>query len=163
MKRNLFFSLLVLLCGAVLISCSSKEKQPSQSSTHSPQEWVQVGDYDIFVHEIIEEQDVVDGKQLVYIEVEYANNRSAEELSCRRNQWYLYDDQGYSYEAESSGDIYEEKDLQYLGGDRFLNQNMKLRGWLVFKVPENAAIKNIQFVTAFIGTETADIMLDKPK
>jgi hypothetical protein len=115
------------------------------------------------VHEIIEDQDVIDGKQLVYIEVEYANSRSAEELSCRRNQWYLYDDQGYSYEAESSRDIYEEKDLQYLGGERFLNQNMKLRGWLVFKVPENAVIKNIQFITAFIGTETAVIMLDKPK
>jgi hypothetical protein len=163
MKRNLFFLLLVLLCGVVLISCSSKEKQPSQHSTKSLQEWIQVGDYDIFVHEITEEQDVVDGKRLVYIEVEYANNRSVEEISCRRNQWYLYDDQGYSYEAESSRDLYEKKDLQYLGGDRFLNQGMKLRGWLVFKVPENATIKSFQFVTSFVGTETADIIIDRPK
>lgn len=162
----MLFLLSVLLCGAVLISCNTKETQPSQPSQSSPysiQEWIQVGDYDIFVHEIIEEQEAVDGKRLAYIEVEYANNRSAEELSCRRNQWYLYDDQGYSYEAESSRDIYEQKDLQYLGGDRFLNQDMKLRGWLVYKVPEDATIKNIQFITGFIGTETADIMIDEPK
>lgn len=166
MRKKLLVLLLVLLSGMVLISCSAganQSSQPSTNSTHSIQEWIQVGDYDIFVHEIIEEKDVIEGKRLIYIEVEYANNRSAEELSCRRNQWYLYDDQGYSYEAESSRELYEKKDVQYLGGDRFLNQGMKLRGWLVFKVPENAAIKSLQFITAFIGTETADIIIDQQK
>lgn len=163
MRKSLLFVLSVLLCGMALTSCNAKSNQSSQNSTYNIQEWIQVGDYDIFVHKIVEEQDVIDGKRLVYIEVEYANNRSAEELSCRRNQWYLYDDQGYSYEAESSDDLYENKDLQYLGGDRFLNQNMQLRGWLVFKVTENATIKRIQFVTAFINTETADIIIDELK
>ena len=166
MKRNMLFLFSVLLFGVVLISCSTKEDKPSQSSqnsSHSIQEWIQVGDYDVFVHEIVEEQEVVDGKRLAYIEVEYANNRSEEELSCRRNQWYLYDEQGYSYEAETSRDIYDKKDLQYLGGDRFVNPNMKLRGWLLFQVPEDATIKNIQFITGFIGTETADIIFDEPK
>ncbi len=166
MRKNLY---LVFLCAIVLTACGTKENSTSQnsqapqSSTYALQEWIQVGDYDVFVHEIVEEQEIIDGKRLVYIEVEYANNRSVEELSCRRNQWYLYDEMGYSYEAESSRDLYENKDLQYLGGDRFLNQGMKLRGWLVFKVLENAAIKSVQFITGFLGTETADIILDKQK
>jgi hypothetical protein len=84
-------------------------------------------------------------------------------LSCRSNQWYLYDDQGYSYEAESSGALYEDKDLQYLGGERFLNRNMKLRGWLAFRVPETATIARLQFMTGFLGTETAEIMIDELK
>jgi len=119
-----------------------------------------VEEYDIFVHTLIEEQDVIDNKRLVFIEVAYANNRSAEALSCRRNQWYLYDDQGYSYEAESSPDLYENKDVQYLGGERLLSQNMELRGWLAFKVPANTVITRIQFMPDFLTTKTADIIID---
>jgi len=163
MKKILPFVLLAFLHGIALASCNAKPNQPSQNSSHNIQEWIQAGDYDVFVHEIIIEQDVIDEKRLVYLEVEYANNRSAEELSCRRNQWYLYDNQGYSYEAESSGALYENKDLQYVGGERFLNRNMQLRGWLAFKVPENATITRAQFMTGFVGTETAEIMIDELK
>lgn len=160
MRKKLLVIASVHLFGIVLAACNTKPNTASQNSTHNIQEWIQVGDYDIFVHNVNQEQEVIDGKRLIYIEVEYANNRSSEELSCRRNQWYLYDSEGYSYEAESGGDVYINNDLQYLGGDRFVNQGMKLRGWLVFRVPENTSVKRIQFITGFIGTETADIIID---
>jgi len=169
LRKSLLFLLPVLLFGMVLVSCNAKSNQTSQSiqSTQNSiahiKEWVQVGDYGIFVHQIIQEPDIVDGKHFVNIEVEYANNRSVKQLSCRSNQWNLYDSQGYSYEAESSSNLYENKGLQYLGDDRFVNQNMQLRGWLVFKVPESATIKRIQFITAFIGTKTVDIIIDGSK
>ncbi len=162
MNKSLRFLFLALLCGMVLISCNTKSTQASQNTTYGIQEWIQVGDYDIFLHKIVEEKSSNSDKRLVYIEVEYANNRSEEELGCRENQWLLYDEQGYSYEAESSRDLYENMDVQYLGGDRFLSQNMKLRGWLAFEIPNTAIIKRVQFITAFLGTETADIIIDEP-
>ncbi len=163
MNKSLRFLFLALLCGMVLISCNTNSTQSSQNTTYGIQEWIQVGDYDIFLHKIVEEKSSNSDKRLVYIEVEYANNRSEEELGCRENQWYLYDEQGYSYEAESSRDLYENMDVQYLGGDRFLSQNMKLRGWLAFEVPNTAIITRVQFITAFLGTETADIIIDESK
>jgi hypothetical protein len=159
--KNLRIKVFVLLLVMITASCSAKPEVSSRNTTYKIQEWIEVGEFDIYVHEVNKGQDITNGKRSVYIEVEYANNRSTEELSCRRNQWYLYDDQGYSYEAESGSEMYESKDLQYLGGDRFVNQGMKLRGWLVFQVPEEASIERIQFITGFIGTETADIILDE--
>jgi hypothetical protein len=166
MKKSLFFSLAVLLCTLLLASCAAKPDTPNQRSTHTLQEWIQVGDYDIFVHQYTQQQNIVDGKRLVSIEVEYANNRSLEELSCRRNQWYLYDTQGHSYEAESDwfneeykGDLYEMTNLSYLGGDHVLSQNGHLRGWLIFVVPEETSIEKIQFMTEFLDTKTADILV----
>jgi hypothetical protein len=163
MRKTFFFLLPIILIGMILTACGTRSTQASKNSTHSIKEWIQVGDYDIFVHQIIVEKEVVDNKRLVYIEVEYANQRSAEELSCRVNQWVLYDSQGYSYEAKSSRNLYENKNVQYLGSDRFLSQNMQLRGWLAFEIPENAILKRIQFITAFLGTKTADILVDEPK
>ena len=166
MNKSLRFLFLTLLCGMVLISCNTKSAQTTQSSqntTYDIQEWIQVGDYDIFLRKIVEQKSTNSDKRLVYIEVEYANNRSKEELSCRENQWYLYDDQGYSYEVESSRDLYENMDVQYLGGERFLSQNMHLRGWLAFEIPNTATIKRVQFITAFLGTKTADIIIDELK
>jgi hypothetical protein len=109
------------------------------------------------------EPELVDGKRLVFIEVEYTNQRSAEALSCRRNQWVLYDAQGYSYEAEYGDEVYEIKKVQYLGSERFLNQNLKLRGWLAFKIPETASVQRIQFFTSFLGTEAVDILVEEQK
>jgi len=33
--------------------------------------------------------------------VEYRNRSGRENLSCRRNQWLLYDKGGYTYKAET--------------------------------------------------------------
>ncbi len=156
MRRNLLWLLSVLVCGTLLLSCNAKPK----NSTFHTGEWVQAGDYDVFVHNVVQDPQGTGGKRLVFIEVEYANHRSTEALSCRRNQWYLYDNQGYSYEAESNNSLYESKNLQYLGGDHSLNRDMQLRGWLAFSVPQTATITRIQFMTAFLDTQTADILLE---
>jgi len=47
--------------------------------------------------------------------------------------------------------------LHYLGGERYLSQNMHVRGWLIFVVPEEATLDRIQFITGFLGTKSVDI------
>ena len=165
MNKRLYLSMLLILYGVFITGCvAMSQKQSPEDFPGSINEWIQVGDYDIYVHEIGIEEEAVKGKKLAYIEVEYANNRSTEELSCRRNQWYLYDTQSYSYEAESdsfnddfNGDLYEITNLHYLGGERYLSPNMHVRGWLIFVVPEEATLDRIQFITGFLGTKSVDI------
>jgi hypothetical protein len=126
-------------------------------------EWITVGDYDVFVHKVTEHL-CTEGDQshrVIYADVEYRNTSGKENLSCRRNQWHLYAKDGYSYEAQSAmiaGNLYLQK--QYFGGERVINPGMNVRGWFVFKVPENAEIVVLQFMTAFIGTKTADFTME---
>ena len=163
MKKLITLLFPILFLVMVSLACQTGSAPTPQSFLHKLQEWIEVGDYDVFVHQIIIETEVVEGKRLVLIEVEYANQRSAEALSCRRNQWVLYDAQGYSYEAEYNDSLYADKNLQYLGGDRFLNQGLRLRGWLAFKIPENASVQRLQFFTSFLGTEAVDILVEEQK
>lgn len=126
---------------------------------HSLQEWVTVGDYDVFVHRLTGQGSVTgaETERILYVEVEYRNQSGQESLSCRRNQWHLFAEDGYSYEALSevgASHLYEEK--KYFGGDRFINPSMHVRGWLAFRVPVDAKIELLQFMTAFLGTKTAE-------
>ena len=163
MRKKFLLLLPLLLIGLVSLACSASSDPAPKSSLRQVQEWIEVGDYDIFVHQIKFEPELVEGKRLILVEVEYANQRSAEALSCRRNQWVLFDAQGFSYEAEYNDGLYAEKNIQYLGGDRFLNQGLHLRGWLAFKIPETASVQRLQFFTAFLGTEAVDILVDEQK
>lgn len=151
------------------------------------QQWVRVGDYEIFVHDVVEEHiapklkwdqyespemvlpdgtylttlpDAEDGR-VMYVNVEYRNSTRDNTLSCRRNQWYLFDAEGYNYEAESTYSrdfvhLYENQNKRYLGGERLLNPQTRLRGWLAFKIPKEAVIERIQFITGFLGGKAAD-------
>jgi len=127
------------------------------------QEWLTVGDYGIIVHRVAEQTLAASQKQqrVIYAEVEYRNRSGRENLSCRRNQWLLYDKGGYTYKAETeltAAHLYAAK--RYFGGERFLNPGMNARGWLAFQVPEDANIIVLQFLSAFIGTKTADISVE---
>jgi len=124
------------------------------------QEWIRAGEYDIFVHKVTEQFHTHGQKEerVIYAEVEYRNQTKEENISCRRNQWHLFGKDGYSYEAKSGMEasyLYQEK--RYFGSERFINPGMNVRGWLGFSVPEDAKITILQFMTAFIGTKTADI------
>lgn len=126
-------------------------------------EWIQVGDYNIFVHKVTEQWHTNGHKKerVIHAEVEYRNQTQEENMSCRRNQWHLYSKHGYSYEAKSELEasyLYEEK--KYFGGERYINPEMNARGWFAFPVPEDAEITVLQFMTAFIGTKTADIRVE---
>ncbi len=138
-------------------------------------EWVQTGNYTICVHEAIDRRipkggrssaahptmqlpdgtlvhvsEDIETERVIYINVEYRNNSDESSLSCRRNQWYLYDAEGYSYEATSGRDyLYDQQGMRYLGGERFIN----------FQVPDEAQIERVQFITAFLGTKSADVKL----
>lgn len=146
-------------CGNVHMLGANSSKLPA--SLERPEwGWLRVENYEIFLHEILVEQD--GDQQVVYINIEYANSRSKSPLSCRRNQWLLFDQENYSYEAEgTSKTLYEDKQRPYFGGERFLNLKMHARGWLVFKLPTAARPKRLHFFTAFLSTHAIDIPLDK--
>src|SRR5690349_20575009 len=62
--------------------------RPLTTYTHQLTHWHPVGDYEIFVHTIGEE---LEGKERVlFIDAEY-RNPGTKTLSCRRNQWVLFD------------------------------------------------------------------------
>jgi DNA-directed RNA polymerase subunit RPC12/RpoP len=122
-------------------------------------DWLRVGDYQIFLHEVVEDQ--TDDQRVIYINIEYANPRSKSPLSCRRNQWLLFDQENYSYEpVGSSKPLYEDQHRPYFGGERLLNLNMHARGWLAFIVPPTAQLKRLQFFTGYLSTRSVDILLD---
>lgn len=123
------------------------------------QEWMRAGDYEIIVHEVVDAQ--VEDQRVIYINVEYANHRSRKPLSCRYNQWLLFDQLNYSYEASSSDRaLYEDQQRPFLGHERFLNRGMQARGWLAFEVPDKTRLKRLHFFTGFLQTHTVDILLD---
>jgi hypothetical protein len=148
-----------------------KQSNPASSKTSGErqarrrtEEWIQVGEYNIFVHQVIEQFHQKDQKieRVIYTEVEYRNQTEEESMSCRRNQWHLFAQDGYSYEAVSelsSSFLY--RDRRYFGGERYINPGMNVRGWLAFPVPEKAKIMMLQFMTGFIGTKIADIDVEQ--
>lgn len=152
----------------------------------SIQQWIAVGEYDVFVHAWVEASipaphahDIPPEMtassyrsngvgpefptiRVLYINVECRNRTRNKTLSCRRNQWYLFDAEGYSYEAESDNPrLYQDQDRRFLGGERFLTPGTRVRGWLAFKLPENAVAERVQFITGFLGTKAADIALER--
>lgn len=142
-----------------------KPQSPSQKITdgrftaRKTKEWITVGEYDIFVHRVVEQ---MRGQQrIIFAEVEYKNLAGTESLNCRRNQWYLYARDGYSYEAESQSADYQYAEKKYFGSERFINPGMNARGWFAFKVANDSEISHLQFMTAFIGTKTVDIGIEE--
>ena len=142
---------------------ASDKISQGQSAVRNVREWISVEDYHIFVNRITEQTIIANDKKqrIFHAEVEYSNRSGKENLSCRRNQWLLYDQNGYTYQAQSEAvapQLYQAK--AYFGGDRFLNPGMNARGWFAFQVPGDAKLIVLQFLTAFIGTKTADIRVE---
>lgn len=126
--------------------------------THRLQQWLKVGKHEIFVHEILEEQ--VQKERMIFVNVEYRNN-SQEMLSCRRNQWVLFDTEGYTYDTLSNSTPLETTGHPPLGGERFINPGMRVRGWVAFKLPPSATLERLQFLSGFLGTKTAEFLLER--
>jgi hypothetical protein len=99
-------------------------------------------------------------ERVVYAEVDYRNETDVESMSCRVNQWHLFDQNGYSYEAQSDlGNTYLYREKRYFGSDRFIDPGMNARGWFAFTVPQDAKITVLQFLTKYVGTKTANIVV----
>lgn len=134
-------------------------KNPPATFKYPVLDWMCVGEYQIFLHEVAEDQD--GDQRAIYIDIEYANLSSKSPLGCRRNQWVLFDQENYSYEVEWSGNtLYKAQYSPYFGSERLLSLNMHARGWLAFKVPPTAKLKRLQFFTNFLFTHSVDILLD---
>ena len=133
-----------------------KNISPLTTYTHQTKQWLKVGEYEIYLHEIVQKQ--VDGQQLFAVNVEYRNN-GAETLSCRRSQWILFDTDGYTYDNDAWGKLPEELTGQPLGGDRMVTPGSRVRGWVSFKLPQNTMVEKLQFLTGYLNTRTAEYLL----
>ncbi len=124
------------------------------------QEWVQVHEYNIYIHKVTERLYTRNQKteRIISIEVEYKNQNAQGILNCRRNQWHLLSQDGYSYEAESS--MVFNRNRTYFGSERFVSPGRNARGWFAFIVPGDAKITTLQFMTAFLKTGIADIDIE---
>ena len=130
---------------------------------HAIKEWVRVGEYEVIVHKATGR---VHGQgqnkaRVISIEIEYRNETNEKDLSCRQNQWILYDENGYKYNAQSGSlAVHLYHDKHYFGNTCTLKPGMNVRGWLVFTLPENAKTQALQFITAFLNTQTAEFDIE---
>lgn len=129
---------------------------PMTTYTNQLRQWLRVGNHEIFVHELRDE--IFENERFISVNVEYRNN-SNETLSCRRNQWVLSDAESYTYDTVAYGDIYEKQGRPPIGGERFVNPGGHVRGWVAFQFPKNAGVKQLQFLTGFLSTKTAEFLL----
>lgn len=98
--------------------------------------------------------------RIVFVDVIYRNSQPDRQLTGRRNQWWLYDADGYSYEALSANRwLYENNNKQFLGGSRHLTPGTKVRGWVGFELPREAVPERLQFVDGFLSGNTADFWI----
>jgi len=137
-----------------LLATEREHLSPLTTYTHQLQQWLNVGDYKVFVHHILEES--INSERIVYVNVHYHNN-STTSLSCRRNQWVLYDIDAYPYDAITKSSLFT--DRHPLGGERFISPNMQVRGWIAFKISQDTVIERLQFLTGFLSTKTAEFFI----
>jgi hypothetical protein len=104
-----------------------------------------------------------DWPHILFVNVAYRNPTTSKTIEARRNQWFLYDEEGYSYEAEGDNRfLYENNGKPFLGGTRYINPGLKARGWLAFAVTPTLIPERIQFVDGFLRGNTADFLLSQP-
>ncbi len=151
------------LCGlaAFMIFSTLETETIAGPTKFQAGERIQVGDYDIIVHQITQEYVLNrddEQERIVYANVEYHNNTQDKALSYRLNQWSLFDVEGYAYEYEISSYLYQERDKQRLR-ESLLNPQTHVRGWVAFKVPQGVVLERLQFLTGFLAGQAADIMV----
>ncbi len=135
-----------------------EQVNPAYTCSQQLQQWLRVGQYEILVHTIQDEN--VDGQRLFYADVVYRNN-SEETLSCRRGQWVLFDKDGYTYDPAMLTAFYEKRGRPALGGERFIVKGMLARGWVAFTIPPTAVLDRLQFLTGHLTTRTAEFLLNR--
>jgi DNA-directed RNA polymerase subunit RPC12/RpoP len=132
--------------------------KPNVTYTQHIQQWLRVGEYEVFLHSIGEE--TVQKKRVLYIEVAY-RNVSGRDLTCRHDQWVVFDQDGYTYEPVKDYDfraLYESDARRYVGLSRVITPGMRLRGWLGFVLPDTALVAYLQF-SGGIPAKTVEIEL----
>jgi hypothetical protein len=111
------------------------------------------------LRQVVEEKK--DDKRIILIDIEY-QNKTDDVLSCRSNQWVLFDIDGYTYSSfYNDPTLFEDRRRPSLTGQRFANPGGRLRGWLAFNVPNDVVIEKVQFLTAFLSTKTVEFTLQR--
>ena len=132
----------------------------THSKKHSLREWIQVKEYEVYVHHVIDQEYIFNegSKRIIYIEAEYRNQTQLENMSCRSNQWHIFSEDGYCFDTVPSlfSAVYYQ-DKPYFGGDRIINPGRHARGWFAFEIPFEKKIHYLQFMNAILGTKTAEI------
>lgn len=118
---------------------------PNVTYTQHIEQWLRVAEYELFLHNISVE--TVKEQRVLYIDVSYRNQLAAP-LTCRHDQWIVFDRDGYTYEPVkdyNSPELYGGNGKRYVGLSRTLSPGMRLRGWLAFLVPGSTTIEYLQF------------------
>lgn len=118
---------------------------PSVTYTQHIQQWLRIAEYELFLHSISIE--TFKEMQVLYIDVAY-RNRSTTAITCRHDQWIVFDREGYTYEPVKDynfPELYEGKAKRYIGLSRIITPGMRLRGWLGFLIPTSTTIEYLQF------------------
>jgi tripartite-type tricarboxylate transporter receptor subunit TctC len=63
--------------------------------TQKSEQWLHVADYEVVLHSLIEEK--VDERRILFVDVAYRNTVQGP-LTCRHDQWVLFDRDGYTYD-----------------------------------------------------------------
>jgi DNA-directed RNA polymerase subunit RPC12/RpoP len=136
--------------------------KPNVTYTQHIKQWLRVGEYDVFIHNI--HMETVQKERVLYIEVAYRNETNGT-LNCRHDQWIIFDREGYTYEPVKDYDfraVYEGNDKRYVGLSRVIRPGMRLRGWLGFVLPAKAVLEYLQF-SGGVPAKTLEIELHLEK
>jgi ribosomal protein S27AE len=119
--------------------------EPSVTYTRHIQQWLRVAEYEVFLHSISVE--TINKDRVLYIDVAY-RNPSSTAVTCRHDQWLVFDTEGYTYEPVKDfnyREMYEGNAKRYLGMSRIITPGMRLRGWLGFLIPPSTTVEYLQF------------------
>lgn len=117
---------------------------PTVTYANKPGQWIRVAEYDVCLHKFSNQK--VGKEQVLLIEVEY-ENKTADPLKYRHDQWIVFDKTGYTFEPVkdfSHPHLYKQDHI-YAGMTRVLNPGMRLRGWYAFVLPPGSVLECLQF------------------
>lgn len=139
---------------AQLDDAQRQNLSPSVTYANQPGQWLKIADVDVLLHSLSEE--TLEKEHVLCAEVEYVNNTNSS-MKMRHDQWIVFDKAGYTYEATMDylhPKLYAGK--IYIGRTRMLNPGMRLRGWLVFILPQTSQVECLQFSAGGAIVKTAE-------
>jgi hypothetical protein len=120
--------------------------------------WVQVGDFAVRLHDLIELwiEDIHPVRSVI-CDVEYRNDGN-ESLDYGLRQWQIYDTTGHAYEFELVNRFYQERAHDKLATG-ILAPGRRARGLVAFHVPANRTLAYLQFRPNFTTRAIAEFPL----
>ncbi len=70
----------------------------------------------------------------------------------------LFDQDGYTYKFEYLAEFFAGLPGSPLPGESIIGPEMRVRGWVVFKIPLTATLERLQFLVDLIRYKTVDFL-----